>query len=99
MEAGTMISRRRFIGVFSVAPDRPPRVPWCSSRATVRWAGSGTSTAVVDDAIDPITVDLLRAQFEAEPLAHHTSEEAADRVLLPMGRAHDGSDRCSLGPT
>src|SRR5207245_7938534 len=30
------------------------------------------------------------------PFAHHTGEEAADGVLLPMGRAHDGSNRRSL---
>jgi hypothetical protein len=38
----------------------------------------------VDDAIDPITtVDLVRLEIEAELFAHHTSEEAADRVLPP----------------
>jgi len=62
----------------------------------MRMAGIGARTADVDDAIDPVTVDLLRAQIKAEPLAHHTSEEAADRMLLPMGRAHDGSNRRSL---
>src|SRR5260370_34095432 len=62
----------------------------------MRTAGIGARTAAVDDAIDPVTIDLLRGQIEAEPLAHHTSEEAADRMLLPMGRAHDGSNRRSL---
>jgi hypothetical protein len=47
----------------------------------------------VDDAIDPVPVDLLRAQIKAEPLAHHASEEAVHRVLLPMGDAHDGGNR------
>jgi hypothetical protein len=59
-------------------------------------ANTCSRTAVLDDAIDPIAVDFLRAQIEPEPLAHHGSEEAADRVLLPMGRAHDGSNRRSL---
>src|SRR5262249_58071068 len=55
------------------------------------------STAVRDDAIDPITaIGFVRAQFEAELLANHPGEEAADRVLLPMGGTHDGSNRCSL---
>src|SRR5258708_12737623 len=64
----------------------------------MRSGGIGTSPAAVDDAIDPVTIDLLRGQIEAEPLAHHTSEEAAHRMLLPMGRAHDGSNRRSLRP-
>src|SRR5262249_37837655 len=79
-------------------PDRSPRVAWHSSCATTRGAESGLCTATVDDAIDPVTVDLLRAQFKAELFAHHASEEAADRVLLPMGRAHDGRNRRSLRP-
>jgi hypothetical protein len=40
---------------------------------------------------------LLRDQCQAELLAHHTREEAADRVLLPTRRLHDGGDRCPLG--
>src|ERR1700730_12269181 len=32
-------------------------------------------------------------------LAHHTRKEAADRVLLPTLRLHDGGDRCPLGLT
>src|SRR5437588_3079486 len=62
----------------------------------MRTAGIRARTAAVDNAIDPVTVDFLRAQIEAELLAHHPSEKAADRVLLPMGRAHDGSNRRSL---
>src|ERR1700746_2463699 len=77
-------------------PDRLPRVPWRSSSATMQTAGIGAPTAPVGDAIDPVTVYFLRAQIKAEPLAHHPSEEAADRMLLPMGRAHDGSNRGSL---
>jgi hypothetical protein len=50
----------------------------------------------VDDAIDLGTVGFLRTQIEAEFFAHHASEEAADRVLLPMGRAHDGNNGWSL---
>jgi hypothetical protein len=37
-------------------------------------------------AVDPISIDLLRAQVEAKLLAHHTGKEAADRMLLPTGR-------------
>ena len=57
--------------------------------------GDGNLPAAVD-AIDPMTVHLLGLKIEAELFAHHASEEAADRVLLPMGRAHDGRNRCSL---
>src|SRR5262249_44653418 len=79
-------------------PDRSPRVAWHSSCATTRGTGSGLCTATVDDAIDPVPVDLLRAQIKAKLLAHHASEEAAHRVLLPMGRAHDGGNRRPLRP-
>src|SRR5262245_2554425 len=68
-----------------------------STAATARAAAIRTSTAARDNAIGPITViGFLRAQFEAELLAHHPSEEAADRVLLPMGGTHDGRNRRSL---
>src|SRR5262249_10896643 len=50
------------------------------------------------DAIDPVTGDFVRAQIKAELLAHHASEEAANRMLLPMGRAHNGGNRRSLRP-
>ena len=46
----------------------------------------------MDDAIDPVTVALLRAKIEAKLLAHHTGEKAAHRMLLPMGRPHDGGN-------
>jgi hypothetical protein len=55
-----------------------------------------TCQTSVNDTVDPVTVDLLRVEIEAELFAHHTSEEAADRVLLPIGRARDGSDLRSL---
>src|SRR5262249_39223027 len=64
-----------------------------------RGAGSGLCTAAVDDAIDPLTATgFLRTQFKAELLANHPSEEAANRMLLPTGRTHDGSNRRSLRP-
>ncbi len=47
--------------------------------------------------INAFAVGLLRCQRQAELLAHHTGKEAADRVLLPAGRLHDGGDRCPLG--
>src|SRR5262249_13066555 len=66
-----------------------------STGATAR--GVGTSTAAKDDAIDPLTATgFLRTQFKAELLAHHPSEEAAHRMLLPTGRTHDGRNRRSL---
>src|SRR5262245_39892110 len=71
---------------------------WRLRCAAVRTAGNGTCTAAVDDAIDPVTVDLLRAQIKAELLTRHASEEAANRMLLPLGRAHNGGNRRSLRP-
>ena len=47
--------------------------------------------------INAFAVGLLRYQRQAELLAHDTGKEAADRVLLPAGRLHDGGDRCPLG--
>ena len=47
--------------------------------------------------INAFAVGLLRYQRQAELLAHHAGKEAADRVLLPAGRLHDGGDRCALG--
>src|SRR5262249_10580937 len=47
--------------------------------------------------IDAVTVGLLGEQRQAKLLAHHACKEAADRVLLPAGCLHDGSDRCPLG--
>src|ERR1700730_13922323 len=38
-----------------------------------------------------------RSKGQAELLAHHACKEAADRVLLPTRRLHDGGDRCPLG--
>jgi hypothetical protein len=40
-----------------------------------------------------------RAQIKAELFAHHASEEAAHRMLLPLGRAHDGRNRHPLRST
>src|SRR5438034_8548962 len=79
-------------------PDRSPRVAWHSSCTTTRGAGSRLCTAPMNDAIDPFAVDFLRAQIEAKLLADHASKEAAHRVLLPIGRAHDGRNRRSLRP-
>src|SRR5262245_10144581 len=85
----------RDLGVerFSIRHRRTNHHAWHgrSTGATTRGAGLRTGGAAGDDAIDPLTVDLLRAQFKAELLAHHGSEEAADRMLLPMGDAHDGA--------
>src|SRR5260370_6869497 len=67
-----------------------------SSGAAARAGGARTRPAGVDDTVGPVTVDFLRVEIEAEFLAHHTREEAADRVLLPMGGAHDGSNRRTL---
>src|SRR5262249_21665915 len=83
---------------YPAPPDRSPHVAWHSSCATARGAGSRPCPAPVDAAISPRAGTLLRAQTKAALLAPHASEEAADRVLLPMGRAHDGSNRRSLRP-
>src|ERR1700756_1328684 len=48
------------------------------------------------DAIDPPPPGLLRYQRQAEPLAHHRGQEAADRVRLPAGRLHDHCDGYAL---
>src|SRR5215469_13516364 len=47
--------------------------------------------------VDAFAVGLLRRQGQAELLTHDAGEETAHRVLLPSGRLHDRSDRCSLG--
>jgi hypothetical protein len=72
---------------------RSVRVAWRSSCAATRTAGIGTHTAALDDAIDPVAVDFLRAQIKTELLAYHAGKKASDRVLLPMGRAVRGVDR------
>jgi hypothetical protein len=54
----------------------------------MRTVGLGTCSAAVDDAMDPVPVHFLLAQIKAKPLAYHDGEEAANRVLLSMGRAH-----------
>src|SRR5450759_3108085 len=48
------------------------------------------------DAIDSLRASFFGHERQAEPLAHHACEEAADRVLLPIGRLHDGHDGCAL---
>src|SRR5262245_13933290 len=83
---------------YPAPPDRSPRAAWLSSSATARGAGLRTGSAAGGDAIDPMTVDLFGLKIEAELLAHYASEEAADRVLLPIGRADDGGNRRSLRP-
>src|SRR5260370_33970331 len=77
-------------------PDGSPRVAWHSSCTTTRGAGSGLSTATVDDAIDPVPVNFLRVEIEAKLLADHPSKEAAHPGLLPMGGAHEGRHRRPL---
>src|SRR6266540_2598067 len=52
-----------------------------------------------DDAIDPLLAGLLGHKVEAEFLAHHPGEEAADRMLLPTGRLYDGRNGCPLRPS
>src|SRR6266436_5682923 len=70
--------RARLGSRFSVGTGHLCQIKFCA------WARRG---AHLDDAIDPVTVDFLRAQIEAELLAHYPSKEASDRVLPPMGRA------------
>src|SRR5262249_26284178 len=68
-----------------------------STGAAARAAGLGANTAAMDDAIDPLTATgFLRTQFKVELFAHHPSEEAAHRMLLPTVRTHDGRNRPPL---
>ena len=57
------------------------------------------SSASAINAVDSITVDLLRIEFEPKLLLHHAREEAADRVLLPSGRLHHGFHGRASGRT
>ena len=85
------VARSRSQGPLS-PPSRSARAAWRSTRATT----STGSAAVLDDTINPVTVATLRAKIEAELLAHHTGEKATYRMLLPMGRPHDGGNGRSL---
>jgi hypothetical protein len=49
------------------------------------------------DAVGAFAAALLRGQRQTKFLAHHTGEEASDRMPLPTGRLHDCGDRCALG--
>ena len=51
----------------------------------------------VRHAINAFIAGLFRSKRQTELLAHHGRKEAADRVLLPAGRHHDGGDGCALG--
>src|SRR6202030_4548132 len=72
----------------------PPK-PWLSGRryGDLRLRFGRLSDRYTINAFGP---GLLRYQGQAELLAHHTRKEAADRVLLPTRRLHDGGDRCPL---
>src|SRR3984893_5284328 len=48
------------------------------------------------DPVDALFTWLLGQECEAELFAHHPRKEAADRVLLPTRRLHDGGDRWPL---
>jgi hypothetical protein len=48
------------------------------------------------DPVNPLGAGLLGHERQAEPLAHHAGKEAANRVLLPAGRFHDGRDGRAL---
>jgi len=45
------------------------------------------------DAVDPVTVDLHRVEFQLELLAHDSSQKAAHRMLLPSRLLHHRSNR------
>src|SRR5205814_1469886 len=55
--------------------------------------------ALGDDAIDAVTIGLVRLQRQSKLLAHDAREESAHRVLLPAGRLHNRLDSRSLGVT
>jgi hypothetical protein len=65
------------------------RLAWCVLRRT---SGDGISGF---DAIDAFAVHLFGNETQSKSLLNHGGEETADGVLLPAGRRHDGSDRCS----
>lgn len=50
------------------------------------------------DAVDPIAFALFGFQRQAELLADHPGQEAADRMLLPLGDLHDLGDGRAMGP-
>src|SRR5262249_11972614 len=85
--------------LYPAPPDPSPHVAWHSSCATPRRLGLRTGGAAGDDALARLTGDRPGAQFKPELVAHHASEEAAHRVPLPMGDAHDGSNGCPLRST
>ena len=87
--------QRRRDGAATCRHRYPPK-PWLGGR----WCGDlrlrfGRLAGL--HAINAFGPGLLRYQCQAELLAHHASKEATDRVRLPTGRLHDGSDRCTLG--
>jgi hypothetical protein len=69
-----------------VRPQPTPALPHLMTPLIFRWPRKYRQRAGV-----------RRASGQAEFLAHHTCKEAADRVLLPIRRLHDGRDRCPLG--
>src|SRR5262245_34048409 len=46
------------------------------------------AAVAVCDLIDAMAVDLFRSELQREALAHHTGQEAPNRVLLPAGHLH-----------
>src|SRR5262249_9447199 len=75
-------SRRRAISLSSDA--RSGSTGQITTRGmALKWAGSGGCTVTVDDAIDPVPVDLLRVQIEAELLAHHHSPRRSSLFARP----------------
>src|SRR3979490_830306 len=60
--------------------------------------GSASRSAGADDAVNPATLFLSRAQGQTEFLLQLPGEETADGVPLPAGRGDDLGDRGSLGP-
>ena len=79
-----------------------PSIALGSTEAMARRPAIWRSSASIwsagrQDTINAFGPGLLRYQRQPELLAHHTRKKAADRVLLPTRRLHDGGDRCALG--
>src|SRR5258705_8562790 len=91
------ISRATRLSAFLAADPAHPRQldRWVERARSV--ARPSSRRARFGDPIDALIVYLLGNEIEVELLLDHACEEAADRMLLPVGRLHDRSDRGALG--
>src|SRR5262245_8230937 len=64
------------------------RVRRASARPSPGLTWLALAAVAVCDLIDAMAVDLFRSELQLEALAHHTGQEAPNRVLLPAGHLH-----------